>query len=165
MSRRVSVEFHEKKYWHAPRFGLFPLIGFVLFAFLSYANFLGIALLWNLLELGNLSKEGLVSLNQLLVVPSFLFEYALVSGAIVSLVALVKGGYGCLNGLNEEGLLWGLLGGLLFGLLVGLLGGLLAGLLDDLLAGLLFGLLAGLLFGLLVGLLVGLPEEFKEAGE
>jgi len=147
--KKRGVERHEQQYWHVPKANLWPLVGLMVFVFLAYANFLGVVWLWNELGLGALQKEDLTDLHQLTIIPSLLLEYFLVCGVIVSLVALVKGGYGKLKSFEEEGLLYGLLAGLLYGLLAGLLYGLLA------------GLLLSLQVGLLVGLLVGLGEEFR----
>ena len=156
MSEKKTVKMHETEYWHIKRFALFPIAGLIIFAFLAYANFLRISYLWNVLELGNLFQKDLTSFSQLSIIPSFLLEYALISGIIVSFTATIKGGYEKLKPVNEAGLLGDLLAGLVFGLVFGLVGGLLAGLVFGLLNGLVGGLLAGLVGGLVAGLLFAL---------
>ena len=124
MVRKRSVELHEERYWHVPRFGLLPLVGLLACGFLAWANFLGIVELWGLLGLGGLGVSDLVSFSQLAIIPSFFAGWFLVAGFFVSLAALVKGGYGKLKSVSKDGLLFGLLVGLLGGLVGGLVGGL-----------------------------------------
>lgn len=92
----------------------------------------------------------------ILVYPWFM-NYLFVSCAMISLVAIIKGGYGNLKRPDEEGLIFGLFEGLIVGLIYGGFYGLVWGLIY----GLIYGLIVGLIFGLIVSFLFNLLKEFE----
>jgi len=153
------VENHEKKYWHVPKFGLLPLVGLTFFGLLSYFNFF--LLDWKWFDI-SVAKSFVFS--DLTIIYPYVFEYFFIIAAVVSFVALIKGGYGNLKSFIEERLIVGLIAGLIAGLIGGLIAGLIWGLIWGLIVGLIWGLIAGLIWGLIggliAGLIAGLIEEF-----
>jgi len=143
-----SVRVHEERYWHLPKFGLLPLAGFLVFSVLACLNFGLLDWSWFDLEAAKTLSFADISL-----VYVFVVEYVFIVLAVVSLVALAKGGYGELKPIEEEGLVEGLIVGLVWGLI----GGLILGLIGGLIAGLILGLIGGLVWCLIGGLI----GEFK----
>ena len=157
----TGINKHTKEYIHIRRVliskhRLLALLCMCGAVFMSVVNFMLIQFTWAGLKLGDLSEEYLKHWGQLLILYPIIGEYIFIIAILISLVALIKGGFSRLKPYNEEGLIEGLLLGLLLGLLAGLIAGLLVGLLAGLLVGLLAGLLWGLLWGLLLGLIGGL---------
>ena len=72
---------------------------------------------WGMFEIFNLEPAEIVTISNLIVIPNILFNYLLISLTIISLVALIKGGYNKLKKYNEEGLIEGLIVGLIWGLI------------------------------------------------
>lgn len=136
---------HEKEFYHFSKANVFPLIGVIGFGLLSYFNF----------SLLNLNLKSLTFTDFYV----YVLEYLYLSGLIISVTALIKGGYNKLKSFKEKGLIWGLIAGLIGGLIIGLLAGEIIGLFEGL-AGLIFGLLAGLITGLITGLIIGLEDEY-----
>ena len=112
MSERRSVKRHEEQYWHVPKMALLPLVGVLFFGVLSCLNFF-------LLDWSFLNKEvaqRFVFADFVMVCP-FFGEYFFVVCLVVSLFALVKGGYGNLKPVEENDLIAGLIWGLIWGLI------------------------------------------------
>jgi len=149
---------HTKSYIHIPKLSLLPLLGIIIFGFLSYINLKLID--WELIKVVFSSEETIKNysfqLINLINIYPLIGEYILISLTIISLVALFKGGYNKLKSYEEEGLIPGLFGGLIFGLIFELIFGLIFGLIAGLITGLIPGLIPGLIFGLIIGLIGGL---------
>jgi len=151
-----TIKQHEDKYWHIPKLSLLPLLGLIVFSLLAVANF-------NLINhdvlvqvfLSDFCSADLpcsLTSSDLINIYPIIGEYILISLALISLFAFLKGGYKNLKSYKEGGLILGLIAGLIWGLI----GGLIAGLITGLIWGLIFGLIAGLIVGLIVGLIAGL---------
>ena len=125
-----TIEQHELKYWHIPKFNILPLIGIFIFTILAIWNY-------QLIDknvINELSKscsydcEYNLNTHDLINIYPIIGEYILISLIIISFVAQTKGGYRKLKRCNKEGLIWNLIYGLIFGLLVYLIAGLIFGL-------------------------------------
>jgi len=164
----LKIKKHTKRYIHIPVINLIPLLGVFIFSILTYLNLKLID--WNLIKIvfssEEIIKEYVFNYSQLINIYPIIAEYILIVCAIVSLVALFKGGYKYLNKYNKEGIIKGLIFGLIFGLIgglvIGLIGGLIFGLIFGLIGGLVIGLIGGLVIGLIGGLMGGLTEEFEK---
>ncbi len=165
-----------KKHVHIPKPNLLPVLGIILFGALSYLN---LKLLdWELIKVVFARQEVIeqftFNLSYLINIYPLIGEYVLISLTVISLVALIKGGYKNLKKYDEDGLIssltfsliLALTVGLTFSLILGLIGallfGLTIGLTFSLILGLIGALLGGLILGLTVGLIGDLMEEFKK---
>jgi len=106
--KRKTVIEHEQQYWHVPKFSLLSLAVFLFFSGLAWLNF-------GLLDWSWFDVEVARSLTfaNFPMVYVFIAEYVYVALAVISFVAMLKGGYGKLKPLTEEGLVWGLIAGLI----------------------------------------------------
>jgi len=160
----LKIKKHTKRYVHIPVINLIPLLGVFIFGILSYLNLKLID--WNLIKIvfssDEIFKEYTFHYSQLINIYPIIAEYILIVCAIVSLVALFKGGYKYLNKYNKDGFINMLIPGLIGGLIVGLVSGLVSGLIGGLIGGLIVGFIIGLGGGLISGLICGLPREFEK---
>jgi len=151
--KESGVAKHTKNYIHSPKPNFACFIAIVGSVGLSIVNFMLIISTWKMLGLGDLEEESITGFNQLLVCYPLVFEYVFIGLAVVSLVAMIKGGFNKLKKYDEDGLI----GGLIWGLIGGLIGGLIVGLI----VGLIWGLIVGLIVGLIWGLIAGLISELE----
>jgi len=137
---------YARKYWHIKKFNLLPILGIILFLFLAIGNY-------NLIDKEVISEAfscGTYNCNfefkDLSICYTIIAEYIFISLFVISIVALIKRGYGKLKRHDEESLIVGLISGLIGGLIFGLMGGLIVGLIFGLIGGLIGGLIFGLIF-------------------
>ena len=165
-TKNKNIKQHEDKYIHIPKVNLLPLIGLILFILLAIGNYQLIDKEVISEAFKSCEEECVYNLvtSDLKNLYPIIGEYILISLALISLVALFKGGYSELKSYDEEGLIggliFGLIGGLIFGLIIGLIFGLIIGLIYGLFVGLFFGLIIGLIIGLIFGLIGGLIAGF-----
>lgn len=126
-AKRKSINKHEVEHFHIPKFSLYPLLGIMLFCFLTWISFQGFLLQWDLLKLNEVPMGLFVSVYQLLIIPVLLLCILMLDGLIISVVALFKKGYSNLKS-PDEGLIFELILGLILGLVNGLIVGLFLGL-------------------------------------
>jgi len=133
---------HEQKYWHIRKFSILPVIATLLFSWLSWINLNLID--WKIVKTAFDCSKDSCSLvpEDLIVCYPLILECIFICLAVISLVAVFKGGFDKLKSYKESGLITGLIFGLIGGLIT--------------------GLIFGLIFGLIGGLIVGLSEELKE---
>jgi len=145
----LKIKQHKDNYIHIPKVNLLPLLGIIIFGLLAYGNFFlidsevlhGVFKICEEECVYNLTNFDLINIYPIV------GEYTLISLILISLVALIKGGYKNLKSFNERGLIFGLIVGLVAGLIYGLI------------VGLIFGLIYGLIFGLIYGLIFDLEES------
>ena len=158
----LKLKEHTKKYIHIPKPNLLPLLGIIVFGFLSWANLK--LFNWEFLKVifgdNEVVSNYSFHFSQLINVFPIIAEYVFIALTIISLVALIKGGYKNLKTFKEDGLIFGLIFGLIGGLITGLIFGLIGGLIIGLIIGLIGGLITGLIGGLITGLIFGLIGEF-----
>jgi hypothetical protein len=124
MKTKDELKQHEETYWHIKKFAILPLLGLILFAYLSYLNF-GLIDKQVIKEAFNCEKDNCnLSTKDLINIYPLIGEYILINLGIISLVAFFKRGYNNLKKYKEEGLIGGLIGGLIWGLIGGLIWGL-----------------------------------------
>ena len=133
-----KIEKHTDNYIHVPVCNLWALLGILISSALAYGSWLILASLWQFLSIDSIinassPSEVTIKAYQFGILPMIILQYIFISLAIISFVALTKGGYDRLKPYNEEGLI----GSLIFGLIVGLI----CGLIGSLIFGLIFGLI------------------------
>jgi len=146
-----EIRKHQQEYWYIKKINLLPLLGLILFVFLAIVNF-------NLINNEQVSFvfncEGLecqqIDSSYLINLYPIIGEYIFISLSMISLVALIKGGFNKLKRYKDSGLIIGLIGGLISGLIIGLISGLIGGLISGLISGLIVGMIVGLIIGLIV---------------
>ena len=127
---------YEQEYWHIRKISLLPFIATLFFSWLAWINLKLID--WNIIKIAfNCEKDSCSLISRDLIVCYILiFECLFICIAIISLVAMFKGGFDKLKRYDDEGLI----SSLIFGLISGLISGLIFGLI--------FGLISSLTFGL-----------------
>jgi len=146
-----QIKVHEDEYYHIPRLALLPVLGFIVFSLLSIGNYQLINKEVIKVAFTCVDECNVLKLNDLMNLYPIIAEYILISLAIISLVAVFKGGFNNLKPYDKKGLIEGLILGLIIG---GLIGGLIIGLIIE-------GLILGLIIGLIIGLIMGLIKEFE----
>ena len=162
-TKNKNIKQHEDKYIHIPKVNLLPLIGLILFILLAIGNYQLIDKEVISEAFKSCEEECVYNLvtSDLKNLYPIIGEYILISLALISLVALFKGGYSELKSYDEDGLIIRLIVGLIIGLIVGLIIGLIGGLFGGLIIGLFGGLFGGLFSGLIIGLIAGFLGEFN----
>ena len=122
----ARLEEHTDYYIHIPKPNLLCLLGLIVTGLLAYGNLMLIITASKIFNVDFFATSQPV--QNLVFMPNFILEYAFISLAIISLVALFRGGYDRLKWVNLErgslisGLIIGLIIGLIFGLIFGLIG-------------------------------------------
>ena len=156
-----TINQHEEKYWHIPKFKIGLIALFLLMLIIDFGYSFIFISEWKSHNIGfvfNCEAEecNSIGLFELGFIPQLFFAYILISLTFVILIAGIKGGFNKLKKYSEEGLISGLISGLILGLTMGLTMGLISGLILGLILGLIWGLIVGLISGLILGLTMGL---------
>jgi len=108
-----TINQHENKYWHIPKFAILPLAGLIIFGLLAWGNLYLIN--WQEIKVAYECTKDNCSLtaSALINIYPMIGEYLLICLSLVSLIASIKKGYKNLKSYNEEGLIVGLIGGLI----------------------------------------------------
>lgn len=160
----LLIQKHEKTYLHIPFSwsGIGRFFAVLASAGLAIANFSIIISTWKVLGIGNLDEEVIGS-HQLLILYPLVGEYLLIGLFFVCLAAMIKGGYGKLKRVSENGLLAGIILGIILGIMLGitwaLFGVLFLGLNRS---GFIIGSIVGLTIGIIFGHMQGMEWELEE---
>ena len=153
MTKEKTIKKHEEEYYHISKERVKYIFFTLILVLLCIGMYNVLISSWNFLGLKYLKQEIFHS-YQLVIIPSIVLGYILISLTICSFVSIFKK----LKSYKDDGLIYGLIWGLIWGLIGGLIIELILGLILELI----WGLIYGGIYGLIMGLILGLIWEFGQ---